>query len=153
MRIASRTPEKLVVVSRPWVLFVLATILGISPVLGAIVDTGETIWLRLFLLALGGIMSWVIWRYLPMTTVAFDRPNGLVTVTHHRITGNTRTTHDLTGINGAMYQANWSDGARLERLALRGHDGPIPVEFGYFSGQRSHIADQINDWFAAGVPP
>lgn len=149
MRIESQTANRMVVVSRPWVLAVGAAVATSTPVVMAIFDPDAGgPGMRLFLVALGVAFSLVIWRYMPFVTLILDKPSGKVTLIRHRVTGNTIRILPLASIEGAMYQSNWSDGTRLERLALRGKEGPIPVEFGYWSGARSHVADAINNWLA-----
>lgn len=147
MRIESRTPDRMVVVSRPWIFTVGATVASAAPVVSAVLSAeAGGIAMRLFLLALGFGFLAAVWRFLPFLTLILDKASGIVTVVHHRVTGNTVKNLPLASLDGAMYQSDWSEGARLERLALRGPDGPIPVEFGYSGAARSQIADAINDW-------
>lgn len=149
MRIESKTPERLVVAGRPWVSLTGATVLGAAPSLAALFDASVGPAMRVFLFCLGIVMSGVIWRYMPMTTVIFDKATHEVRLIQHRVTGNTVTRFDLGDVTGAMYQSSWSDNARLERLALKTRNGPVPLEFGYAGSPRAALAREIDAWLAS----
>lgn len=153
MRVETDTPDRLIVVSRTWFLTIATAILGVAPVLGAIFDPDiGNIWVRIFLLTFGLTILWLALWKMPFLTLIFDRPSDTITVTQHRITGNTRRTIPLASVTGAMHQSDWSDNARLERLALKTPDGPLPLEFGYFSTPRQPVADAINAWLESAAP-
>lgn len=152
MKIESETEDRLVVISHPWVVTVGTGVLGAAPILAAIVDPGsDTVTFRLFLFAIGAGALWLGWKYMPFLTVVFDRPSDQVSVTHHRVTGNRTYALALREVSKAMHQAQWSEGTRMERLALKMRDGQIPLEFGYVDTPRQPIADRINAWLGASI--
>lgn len=145
-----KLPERLVVTSRPWAVLVGGHMASAAPAILAVTDPGiGSLAMRLFVFALGAGFSFVVWRFLPFLTLVLDRDAGTVAILHHRVTGTTATRYPLSAITGAMYQSDWSDNARLERLALRGPEGPIPVEFGYSGAPRAAIASEVDAWISA----
>ena len=147
MKVDQKSRDRLVIVSRPWALTIGTSILGAAPIVAAFTDPEiESLAMRAFLLLLGLGVTAVAWRLMPFLTLDLDRRAGTVRVTHHRITGNSSFLLALDQIEDAMHLSSWSDSTRMERLALRTKDGPLPLEFGYFSTSRAPIIREINDW-------
>jgi len=147
MRIAVTTPDRLVVVSRPWVFTVGTTVLGAAPIVIALIkpeSSGpET---RIFLALLGAGIIFIAWKWMPLLTLDFDRSTGEVLLTEHRFTGNRTRAYELALVEKAMHQSSFSDNTRLERLALRIDGRPVAMEYAYVSDGRAKIAREINDW-------
>lgn len=153
MKIAHRSNDRLVITHRPWLLLVLTSVLGASAMLGAIVggEDLQTLWKRLFVFALGAMVAGFAWRYMPLVTLDFDRTGGYLSRQDHRITGTTSTRYPLAAISRALYQSNYSENTRLERLAIEIDGERIPLEHAYGSGKRTPFVTAINDWLGVSA--
>lgn len=153
MRIETNTQDRLVVISRPWIVTVTLMGLGALAVFESVLSRNlDSFALRSMIFALGLGILWLGWAKSPFLTLDFDRPSGTLTVTHHRITGKTSRILALTDIHGALHESEWSDGSRLNRLALRTRDGSLPVEFGFSNASRQNFADAIDAWIGHDSP-
>ncbi len=112
---------------------------------GQVGGTVETI----LVLALGIGVCAIAWQFIPFQRFEFDRPNGTFTRTIARVTGKKLQTRALNSIRQAAGQGKWSQGARIERVALLTEDGPYPLEYGYSRSERTEIIRAINDWLDA----
>ncbi len=146
MRVIHETDENLVIEDRPWFLAGVVWFLGLAAMLAALTGqmrgTGETI----LVLALGLGAAAIAWHFMPFQRLDFDRSSGTFTRTIARVTGKKQETRPLATIQQAASQGSWSEGARMERVALLTDDGLYPLEYGYSGSSRAEVIRAINDW-------
>ena len=149
MRITHNTAERLIIEDRPWFIAGLVWVLGLAALSAALLGqtdgTGETI----LVLALGVGACAIAWRFLPFQRFEFDRPNDTFRRRIARVTGAKIEARQLSTIRQAASQGNWSEGARMERVALLTDEEPYPLEFGYSGSSRAEIIEAINAWLKA----
>ena len=146
MKTVSNTPKCLVIEDRPHFLAGFVWLLGLGALLAAV--TGQTAGLAetLLVYALGlGTMA-LAWHFFPFQRFTFDRTAGEFTRRIARVTGATIDRLPLSEIDRAALQSHWSDGTRMQRVALLTKDGPLPLEFGFVGAERQPIVTDINGW-------
>jgi hypothetical protein len=152
MEIVHRTPERLVVVHRPWFLTISTWIVGASAVVAAVGDAGEPLAGRTFAVLAGLAVMAVAWRLMPFHTLDFNRGTGQFVHRMHRVSGTQTRALRLDEIDWAKVEARWNENARGERLVLATRDGTYAVETGFGPAKRTPVADAINDWLTAPEP-
>lgn len=152
MKIVEHTPDRLLIEDRPWFLWILIPVLALpalfASLTGQLSSLGETVLVG----ALGIGMFWFLHHFAPFQRFTFDRATGRFTHTIQRINGRKSWIVPLSDIERAAEQAHWSDGARLERVALITKDGRHPLESGYSSRRAKPTIDAINAWLSDEVP-
>ena len=146
MQTASNTYKQLVIEDRPHFLAGFIWLMGLAALLAAF--TGQTAGLpeTLLVAALGFGTVGLAWHFFPFQRYTFDRTAGAFTRRIARVTGATVDTLPLAEIERAALQSHWSDGTRMQRVALLTKDGPLPLEFGFVSAEREPIVSDINGW-------
>ena len=121
-------------------------LMGLAALLAAV--TGQTDGLAkslfVFVLGLGTIAA--AWHFFPFQRYTFDGDAGAFSRRIARVTGATVDTLPLHEIERATLQSNWSDGTRMQRVALLTKTGPLPLEYGFVSSERKPVVEEINDW-------
>lgn len=149
MKVIETTPDRLMIVDRPWFLWIILTLLGTSSIIAGFSGqtAGPTETNVVFVVGLGAFG--VLWHFAPFQRFIFDRQNGVFTHRVIRITGRKTWERPLSEIRRAADEGNWRDGARLERITLLTHDGDRhPLESGFSSQSRRPVIDAINEWLA-----
>ncbi len=151
MNIIQNTHDKLVIEDRPIFIGGLVWFLSAAAVLavlrGSTDALGETVLVTF--LGVGGCV--LAWHFFPFQRFTFDRKSGVLARRIARITGAKIKETQIADIKQAANQGSWSDGDRLERVALLMHNAdPYPLEFGYSSTPRKPIIDAINAWLEDG---
>lgn len=146
MQTVSNSPERLVIEDRPHFLAGFIWLMGLAAFLAAATGQtdglGET--LLVFILGLGTLA--LAWHFFPFQRYTFDGQSGEFTRRIARVTGATVDKLPLAEIDRAALQSSWSDGTRMQRVALLTKAGPLPLEFGYVSSEREPVVSEINDW-------
>ncbi|MHA1537668.1 MAG: hypothetical protein ACTSUD_08940 [Alphaproteobacteria bacterium] len=147
MKIVENTDRRLVIVHRPWVMAGLIWTMGLAALYGAI--TGKQIHSlaeHVLVAALGLGVTFAAWYWFAFLRITFDRDTGQVEHRALRPFGTRRKFLDLDRVRGARIEANWSENARLTRLALDTEDGVAALEYGFGSGDRAALETAINEW-------
>jgi len=149
MKIVEHTPDRLVIVHRPWIISGIVWLLGLAAFYGGITGKGtHGVAERLLVLALGIGMPALAWWFLGFLTLTFDRTAGQVRRSVHRITGTRHQTMPLTDVRRVRVDAQRSEDGHTERLVLETTNGPVPLELGFSGFGRDAHAAAINRWLA-----
>jgi hypothetical protein len=148
MRTVYESPDHLVIEDRPWLWAVILWLMGIAALWNVLTGQLAGALESLLVLALGTGTIWIAWGFFPYQRFTFDRTTNTFTRRIARVNGAADLTLPITRIRCAATQADWSDGARLERLVLLTAGGPYPLEYGFGSVPRELVADTINDWLS-----
>lgn len=148
MKVAESSENRLVVRHVPWLLGGFMWLMGGAALYAAIFRAGSFASLGEAILVplLGVAMLAGGWWFAPVVTLDFDRTANRLTFREARLLRLSVRVIDLSKIECVQLQSNWSDGARLTRLALRTADGVTPLETGYSSADRAKVASVINAW-------
>ena len=154
MHVIHHSADRLFIRRRPWLLGGFLWVTGAMLFQAAVVDPAlGGLDKRLLMLAGGAACLAVAWWVAPVVTLAFDRPEGTATLTHYRLFHRRRRVLSLSGLRRARLQSTLTeDGGRLTRLALDHGGEKIPVEIGYFSGDRTRIRATIIRWLEGEGP-
>ncbi len=154
MKITEQSKDHLVVRHVPWFIGGIMAVLGAASLYASIfkpdsfTSTAEAILVP----TLGVAMLGGAWWFAPIVTLVFERTGARVTFRESRLLRPSEKIFDLRRVERVQLQANWSDGSRLTRLALRTEDGVTPLETGYTSADRKEIMKAINAWLAGETP-
>lgn len=154
MKITEQSRERLVIRHTPWFLGGFMWLMGGAALYASafrqdtFTSTGEAILVP----SLGIAMLAGAWWFAPMVTLVFDRAAGRVWFSENRLFHPRTQGFDLSRIERAQLQSNWSDGSRLTRLALRTADGVVPLETGYSSADRTKVMSGVNAWLEGKAP-
>ena len=147
MRIVERTGRRLVIEHRPWALAGIVWAMGLAALYAAITGKGiGGLAEHALVLALGVGTTFAAWYWFAFLRITFDRDRGVVEHRSLRPFGSRSKHLDLARVRRARVQADWSDGARLTRLVLDTEDGVAALEYGFGSGDRTRLADEVNAW-------
>ena len=146
MKIVETSPDRLILEDRPRFLAGFVWVMSAACLLAVV--TGKTDWPAetLLVIGLGFGGGWIAHRFFPYQRLIFDRRAERFTRVVARITGRTVTTLPLPEIERAAVQAQWSEGTRMERLALVAGGERLPLEFGFYGASRDGLAKDINAW-------
>ena len=151
MKITEQSKDHLVVRHVPWFVGGFMAIMGAVALYTSIfkpesfTNTAEAILVpTLGVALLGGA-----WWFAAIVTLVFERTGARMTFRESRLLRPSEKIFDLRQVERVQLQANWSDGSRLTRLALRTEDGVTPLETGYTSADRKKIMKAINAWLAS----
>ena len=98
--------------------------------------------------SLGFGMLWIAHQLFPYQRLTFNKKTGLFTRVVARLNGRKITSHALSNIERAAIEAQWSEGTRMERLALVINGEKHPLEFGFYGTSRGGLVKKINTWLA-----
>ena len=146
MRIVRTTPDVLVIEDRPWFLWITLPVLGAPTVVAAFTGQVDGFWTTLLVGAIGLGVFWFMHHFAPFQRFTFERETATFIHDVYRVTGHKRWTVPLGDIERAAEQAQWSDGTRLERVALITKDGKYPLESGFSNRRAQPTIDAINAW-------
>ncbi len=150
MKIVETTPDLLIIEDRPWFLWILVPVLACPPLYASVTGQVDGTWETILCFCLGVGMFWFLHHFAPFQRFTFDRTSGTFTHWIKRING-TRDWHvPLSEIQRAAEQAQWSDGTRLERVALITKGGRHPLESGFSSRRAKPMVEAINTWLEVG---
>ena len=152
MKIVENTDRRLVIVHRPWIMAGLIWAMGLAALYGAVTgkqinSTAE----HVLVAALGIGVSFAAWYWFAFLRITFDRDTGQVEHRSLRPFGSRSKFLDLDRVRGAKIEAQWSENARLTRLALDTEDGVAALEYGYGSGDRATLETAVNEWLTRPV--
>jgi len=152
VKITENTDRRLVIEDRPWGLAGIVWVLGLVTLYSGVTGVDMDGWAeRLVVLALGiGVLA-AAWYFFAFLRITFDRDRGEVEHVSLRPFGTRCKYLRLDRVQGAVVEANWSDGARLTRLALDTEDGRAQLEYGYGSADRRALETAVNEWLTRPV--
>lgn len=152
MKITENTDRRLVIEHRPWALAGLVWAMGLAALCAGLTGADMDGWAeRLLVLALGAGTCFAAWYWFAFLRITFDRDRGEVEHRSLRPFGTRSKYLRLDRIRGARVEANWSDGARLTRLALDTEDGRAQLEYGYGPADRRALETAVNEWLTRPV--
>lgn len=146
MKVKTNTPDRLTIEDRPWFVTGFTWFMGLACLSAVLFDRSMGLTERALVLVLGVGACFVAWRLMPFVSLDLDRSKGTLVVTHARVTGAEQITYALEDIVEARVQSDTTDGADLERLALKTKTDILPVEHGFSSQSRKAAVKQINAW-------
>lgn len=151
MKIVEQSAQRLVIEHRPWVMAGLVWAMGLAALYAAVTGKGvEGLAEHAPVLTLGVGTTFAAWYWFAFLRIVFDRGRGVVEHRSLHPFGSRSKYLDLARVKHARIQANWSDGARLTRLALDTEDGIAALEYGFGSGDRTRLAAAVNAWLNVG---
>ena len=152
MRITENTDRRLVIEHRPWALAGIVWLMGLAALYSGVTGADMDGWAeRAVVLAMGCGTTFAAWYWFAFLRITFDRDSGKVEHRTIRPFGSRSKFLDLAKVRGAQVEAQWSDNARLTRLALETEDGRAQLEYGYGSGDRRGLEDAVNEWLSRPV--
>ena len=155
MRMTHQSPERLVLIHRPLLLFTaLGTgTLALLALAAWNIAQGDGTKAALAFLCAAGLVGPAIWFAAERVDVVFDAQKDRVTISTRRLSGAQHETHPLQRVQRAMVQTHigQSDSARAQRVALVMDPGKaedrLPLTTGYASGRgATDLVDRINGW-------
>jgi hypothetical protein len=147
MKIVENTDRRLVIVHRPWAIAGFVWAMGLVTLYGAISgrQTGSLA-VHALVTALGVGVTFAAWYWFAFLRITFDRDTGQVEHRAIRPFGSRSRFIDLDRVRGARIEAEWSEHARLTRLALDTEDGIAALEYGFAAGDRRALETAVNEW-------
>jgi hypothetical protein len=160
MRLATETPDRLTIESRPWVLGSVLVVLIMVMLLVAWTAVGTEPWLGIGMLLGAGLFGVAFVAFVRRVIVIFDRTAGAVVIRTASLMEQGETTLPLADITSvevetSISRSTGSSGRRgsvshTHRPVLLTKDGPVPLTEVYSGGNGAReIAEVVNRWLAA----
>lgn len=156
MKLVERTPDRLVLEHRPYLLGGMVWVMGTAALITGVLGIETSGWERLFITVLGiGVVAMAA-VFFPFVRITFDRRAGMVERRRAHIDRARVLNVPFAELSRVRQEASWSDGARLTRLVLELRNGTvIPLETGYSSRDLDQIETEVMSWLTepAGSRP